>query len=159
MLGQSHFHGPGSWSAVDLPSNAESLGHVEGPLKDKLVSSAWVLVNTSIHEALATSFLEALARETPLLSFTNREDVVSRFGIVVPWCGGDGMKGLGDLAAGLRRLLNDEGLRTGLGREGRRWVERTHNGAGFLHAFDSLCARAGIRRGTLPTGVRPSATI
>ena len=155
MLGQSHFHGPGSWAASDLPPNVRLLGHVEGTLKHQLVSSAWALVNTSIHEALPTSFLEALARETPLLSFTNQEDVASRFGIVAPWCGGEGMKGLGDLAAGLRRLLDDEGLRTRLGREGRRWVEQTHNGTGFLHAFDALCARAGVDRGSrLPTSVR-----
>ena len=65
------------------------------------------------------------------------------------------MKGLGGLTAGLRRLLDDEPLRTALGREGRKWVERTHNGTGFLHAFDSLCARAGIDRGSPPpTGVR-----
>ena len=51
---------------ADLPPNIKVLGHVEGILKHQLVSSAWVLVNTSIHEALPTSFLEALARETPL---------------------------------------------------------------------------------------------
>ena len=158
MLGQPHFHGPGSWAADDLPPNVRLLGHVEGTLKHQLVSSAWALVNTSIHEALPTSFLEALARETPVLSFTNQDDVVSRFGLVVPWCGGDGTKGLGDLAAGLRRLLDDEPLRTRLGREGRRWVEQTHNGAGFLHAFDLLCARAGVaRRASSPMGVRATA--
>jgi glycosyltransferase involved in cell wall biosynthesis len=149
MLGQRHFHGPGSWAAVDLPPNVKLLGHVGGTLKHQLVSSAWVLVNTSIHEALPTSFLEALARETPLISFTNQEDVASRFGIVVPWCGGDGMKGLGGLTAGLQRLLDDEPLRIGLGWEGRKWVERTHNGTAFLKVFDLLCARAGVERGSL----------
>jgi glycosyltransferase involved in cell wall biosynthesis len=146
LLGQPHFHGPGSWAGSTLPPNVRLLGHVDGSLKHQLVSSAWALVNTSIHEALPTSFLEALARETPLLSFTNQEDVASRFGIVVPWCGGDGMQGLGSLEAGLRRLLDDTALRTTLGREGRRWVEETHNGERFLHAFDRLCARAGVDR-------------
>jgi glycosyltransferase involved in cell wall biosynthesis len=159
MLGQPHFHGSGSWAVPDLPANVRVLGHVEGALKHELVSTAWLLVNTSIHEALPTSFLEALARETPLLSFTNQEEVVSRFGLVVPWCGGDGMKGLGDLATGLRRLLDDEPLRTRLGREGRRWVERTHNGPGFLDAFDVLCARAGVDRGSpSPTEARAAST-
>jgi glycosyltransferase involved in cell wall biosynthesis len=158
MLGQSHFHGPGSWTAADLPSNVKLSGHVDGVLKHQIVSSAWVLVNTSIHEALPTSFLEALARETPLLSFTNQEDVVSRFGIHVPWCGGDGMTGLSALVAGLRRLLDDESLRIALGREGRRWVEGTHNGTSFLQAFELLCARAGINRGSpSPTGERAAA--
>jgi hypothetical protein len=57
------------------------------------------------------------------------------------------MTGLNDLAAALRRRLDDESPRTTLGREGRRWVEATHNGSGFLHAFDLLCARAGVDRG------------
>ena len=158
MLGQSHFHGPGSWEAGDLPPNVKLLGHVEGTRKHQVVSSALVLVNTSIHEGLPTSFLEALARETPLLSFTNQEDVASRFGIHVPWRGGDGMTGLSELVAGLRRLLDDESLRIALGRDGRRWVERTHNGTTFLQAFDLLCARAGIHRGSpSPTGERAAA--
>ena len=41
MLGQSHFHGPGSWAVADLPPNIKVLGHVEGILKHQLVSSAW----------------------------------------------------------------------------------------------------------------------
>jgi len=146
VLGQPHFHGLGSWTAADLPLNVRLLGHVEGTMKHQLVSSAWALVNTSIHEALPTSFLEALARETPLLSFTNQDDVVSRFGLVVPWCGGDGMQGLGNLGEGMRRLIDDTSLRTTLGRAGRRWVEQTHNGERFFHAFDRLCARAGVAR-------------
>ena len=60
------------------------------------------------------------------------------------------MQGLGNLEDGLRRLFDDTSLRTALGREGRRWVEETHNGEGFLHAFDRVCARAGVAR-TEPT--------
>ena len=100
MLGQPHFHGPGSWEAGDLPPNVKLLGHVEGTRKHQLVSSAWVLVNTSIHEGLPTSFLEALARETPLLSFTNQEDVVSRFGIYVPGVAETGRTGLSESGCG-----------------------------------------------------------
>src|SRR5205807_10440094 len=81
MLGQSHFRGRGSWVPRQLPENTKLLGHVDGEQKLHLLSSAWVLVNTSIHEALPTSFLEALACETPLLSCTNLEGIVSRFGI------------------------------------------------------------------------------
>ena len=153
MLGQPHFKGRGSWAAHDLPPNVRLFGHVDGALKHQIVSSAWVLVNTSIHESLPTSVLEALARETPILSFTNQDNVTSRFGIVAPWCSGDGRKGLGALVAGLRQLLDDTTRRTMLGREGRRWVEGTHHAAGFLQAFDQLCASAGVQRmSALPAG-------
>jgi glycosyltransferase involved in cell wall biosynthesis len=146
MLGQPHFRGGGAWTPTDMPPNIKLLGHVDGDRKLQLLSSAWVLVNTSIHEALPTSFLEALACETPLLSGTNVEGVVSRFGIFAGWWSGDGMAGLPMLARGLGQLIENKGMRTELGREGRRWVERTHSPSAFLSAFDALCARAGIHR-------------
>jgi len=130
-----------------MPSTVTLLGHVDGEQKLQLLSSAWVLVNTSIHEALPTSVLEALACETPVLSCTNQEGVVSRFGVFTGWCGGDGISHLPTFAAGLRRLITNDLLRTQFGKEGRRWVERTHNTTTFLNSFDALCLRAGIDRG------------
>lgn len=150
MLGQSHFQGRGAWAATELPRNVTLLGHVDGGQKIQLLSSAWALVNTSIHEALPTSFLEALACETPVLSCTNAEDVASRFGIFAGWWGGDGRAGLPTLAGGLRRLLENERMRAALGQGGRRWVERTHSVSAFLSAFDLLCARGGVRREPRP---------
>jgi glycosyltransferase involved in cell wall biosynthesis len=152
MLGQPHFSGPGTWHSVSLPPNVVPLGHVDGARKRRCVASAWVLVNTSIHEALPTSFLEALAGGTPLLSCTNQEDVVSRFGIFTGLCGGDGMESLPQFESGLRRLLEDRPLRERLGRQGRSWVARTHNRETFLRAFDELRARAGLQRGS-PRGI------
>ena len=146
MLGQSHFRGRGSWVPRQLPENTKLLGHVDGEQKLHLLSSAWVLVNTSIHEALPTSFLEALACETPLLSCTNLEGIVSRFGIFTGAWDGDGMESLPRFVSGLRQLLENRSWRTQLGQQGRAWVERTHNGANFLHAFDALCACAGLDR-------------
>jgi glycosyltransferase involved in cell wall biosynthesis len=144
MLGQSHFRGPGSWLPRRLPQNVKLLGHVDGTQKRELLSSGWVLVNTSIHEALATSFLEALACETPLLSCTNQEDIVSRFGIFIGTHNGDGMASLPYFAAGLERLIEDVGLRNHLGKAGREWVLRTHNEINFLEQFKKLCAAAGL---------------
>ena len=149
MLGQAHFTGPGSWRPDDLPPNVRLLGHVDGATKWRLLSSAWLLVNTSIHEALPTSVLEALSCATPILSVTDREGVASRFGSVVEWHGGDGMAGLEALAASFRRLVDDGPLRTRLGDEGRAWVAGTHDAATFLSAFDRLCARAGVRRAAM----------
>jgi glycosyltransferase involved in cell wall biosynthesis len=144
MLGQSHFRGPGSWLPRRLPQNVKLLGHVDGIQKRELLSSAWVLVNTSIHEALATSFLEALSFETPLLSCTNQEDIVSRFGIFVGTYNGDGMASLPYLASGLERLIKDISLRNHFGKTGRDWVLRTHNEINFRQQFEKLCAATGL---------------
>lgn len=141
FMGHSHFSGEGTWRQERLPPNARLLGHVDGEDKRRLLSSAWALVNTSIHEGLAVSFLEALVCETPVVSCQNPEDLVSRFGTYVGRWDGDGRGALPQLAEALGRLLRDEGTRARLGREGRAWVTRTHGPELFLKAFGSLCAR------------------
>ncbi|MDR4467892.1 MAG: glycosyltransferase family 4 protein [Nitrospira sp.] len=144
MLGQSHFRGPGSWEPSGLPNNLVMVGHVDGEEKRKLLSSAWVLINTSIHEALATSFIEALACETPLLCCTNQEELASRFGIFTGRYDGDGVQSLPRFTIGLQELLEDRDRRTSLGQRGREWVEHTHNEENFLAAFGELCGAAGV---------------
>jgi len=146
MLGQSHFQGRGGWLTGQLPANVKMLGHIDGEQKVQLLTSAWVLINTSIHEAMPISFLEALACETPLLSCHNPEGIVSQYGIFTGSSDGDGMSSLPAFASTLAQLIEQHDRRTRLGQEGRRWVERTHNAITFLSAFDTLCARAGVYR-------------
>jgi glycosyltransferase involved in cell wall biosynthesis len=145
FMGRNHFKGEGAWQPDGLPPNVRMLGHVDGEEKSRTISSAWVLVNTSIQESLAVSFLEALACETPVVSCLNTEDVVSRFGAYVGRWDGDGLDSLPRFAEALDRLLRDADLRARLGRGGRAWVEENHNPARFLEAFRSLCAKAGLR--------------
>lgn len=144
FIGQSHFKGEGAWQPADLPANVRLLGHVEGAEKLKTVASSWVLVNTSIHEGLAVSFLEGLACETPIISCQNPENVVSRFGIYVGRWDGDGLAALPHFGEALKKLLQDTATRQRLGKEGRAWVTQTHNPARFLNAFRALCASLGI---------------
>ena len=144
FMGQSHFEGEGAWRPVDLPANVRLLGHVDGEEKLKTLASAWVLVNTSIHEGLAVSFLEALACETPIISCQNPEDLVSRFGIYVGRWDGDGLDALPHFSEALKQLLQDTATRLRLGKEGRAWVTETHSPARFLSAYRALCASIGI---------------
>jgi glycosyltransferase involved in cell wall biosynthesis/SAM-dependent methyltransferase len=145
LLGQSHFRGEGSWTPGELPANVRPLGHVGGEEKLRLVSSAWALVNTSIHEALPVSFLEALLCEVPIVSCQDPEGLVSRFGYYTGRWDGAGMEAVPHFAEGLARLLEDGERRARLGREGRRWAEEHHGRARFLTAFHRLreLARAG----------------
>lgn len=146
FLGKNHFQGEGSWQPNGLPGNVRLLGHVDSAEKIRLLCSAWTLVNTSIHEALPISFLEALACETPILSCQNPEDVTSRFGIYVGRWDGTGLEGLPQFVEGLRRLLDDEPFRRRLGQEGRRWVQTHHSGGHFVEAFREMCRRAGVQQ-------------
>jgi glycosyltransferase involved in cell wall biosynthesis len=148
FLGQAHFESGLARAGEGVPTNVRFMGHVGEREKARALSSAWALINTSIHEGLAISFLEALACETPILSCQNPGGVVSRFGIHAGDFGGAGLEALPQLAAGLRRLLGDEGLRARLGREGRSWVGETHSRARFLAAFRDLL-RACVGRGLM----------
>jgi len=158
FMGQRHFHGPGAWEGGTLPPNVRTMGHVDEGEKNRILSSAWVLVNTSIHEGLSVSFLEALACETPVVSSVNPDGLVSRFGIHVGDWPGTGMEGLPAFESALRRLLQDKELRQRLGSEGRAWVNRFHNRGEFLSSLrfilggmsKTLCAWAGQRTGRVP---------
>ena len=143
-MGQSHFTGVGAWQPVDLPANVRVLGHVDEKEKLKLLASSWVLANTSIHEGLAVSLLEALACETPIISCHNPEGLVSRFGVFVGRWDGTGLEGLPAFGEALKMLLHDTAMRVRLGKEGRAWVAETHSPVHFLRAFRSLCARVGV---------------
>jgi glycosyltransferase involved in cell wall biosynthesis len=145
FLGQPHFTGPGAWKPNNLPDNIEMLGHVDGETKAELLCSAWVLINTSIHEGLAISFLEALAHGTPLLSCQNTGSLVSRFGIYTGRFDGDGMQGLDAFTEGLTRLIDDSEVRASKGEQGRDWVRAVHNNECFLEAFTRLLTVAGVR--------------
>lgn len=140
MLGQPHYAGPGAGTAwlATAPTNLHVLAHVDGPRKEELLASAWVLVNTSIHEALPTSFIEALHAGVPLLSCQDPEGVASRFGVYVGRFDGDGMAALPAFADGLRQLLDDGDMREQLGESGREWARTHHTRAAFLASFTSL---------------------
>lgn len=149
FLGQSHFRGEGAWEPSSLPDNVKMMGHVDGEKKVGILSAAWVLVNTSIHEGLAVSFLEALKCETPLLSCVDPQNVVSRFGTYVGRYDGTGMEAIPKFVEGLASLLENKELRLRLGKEGSAWVRETHNKRRFLEAFFELVARANPRIGNL----------
>ena len=152
VLGQSYVGDPpgsGPEAGSELPSNLKLHGHVDDGEKEDVLRSAWVLVNTSIHEALPVSFLEALALETPIVSCQDPEGVSSRFGRYVGRFDGDGMDSLPHFRAALSDLLADEPERARLGREGREWVRRHHGRSPFIAAFSGLCARLGVLQGGL----------
>jgi len=145
VVGQAHFEGEGSWTPTAIPPNLRLTGHVEGREKARLLGGAWVAINTSIHEAVAFSFFEALAHRTPMVAAVEMGGLVARYGAFVGRFDGTGLQGLDAFERGLRHLLAHHELRERIGREGQAWVARTHNREAFLDAFAGLCARAGVR--------------
>ena len=141
LLGQSHFHGPGAWQPTNVPDNVRFVGHVGGEEKRNLLASAWLLVNTSIHEALPVSFLEALVFQIPIVSCQNPEHIVSRFGYYTGRFDGTGMEAVPQFCEGLARLLEDGQLRLRLGTAGQAWALENHGRENFLTWFATISNR------------------
>ncbi|MBS1212880.1 MAG: putative glycosyl transferase, group 1 family protein [Proteobacteria bacterium] len=144
VLGQLHGRSNDSWQMDDTLPNVRHLGHLEGEEKERALASAWLLVNTSIHEAVAFSFFEALAHRTPIVSCQDGGGLVSRFGIYVGWAAGDGRELLPAFESAIRRMLDDTALRERLGTEGQAWVAETHSADAFVTKLLELGRLSGL---------------
>ena len=87
--------------------NLHFVGHVDGIEKENFLKEAKILVNTSIHEALPISFLEALSYGTLLVSNRNPEDLTSKFGIYVGDVLGDGFDKVPLYVDAIEQLMKD----------------------------------------------------
>ncbi len=116
------------------------LDQFTGPALSEALGRSWILVNTSAREGLPTTFIEAAAHRTAILSFTDPDGVASRFGRCVEE---------GSLAEGLAWLLQDDRWRQ-LGETGRHWVEATFSPTvameAHLQAYHQAVATAHRRR-------------
>lgn len=99
--------------------NVELTGFIDqftSPRFFELLSSAWVLVNTSLREGLPRSFMEAAACGCAILSRVDPDGFASRFGFRADH---------DNFAEGLRILLADNHWRT-LGQAAREYVTGTY---------------------------------
>ena len=122
-------------------ANLQLVAHVNEESKRELLTRAWFVVNLSVHEGLAISFLEALACEAPIVALVDPGGLVSSYGRYVGAFPGDGMEALPGLKQAFVELLSNQSLRRDLGARGRRHVQFTHNEARFLDCFDRLLQR------------------
>lgn len=144
MLGKNFVDGERGWRPSDVPPNVRLLGNVTGKEKLDILSEAWVLVNTAIHEESAVSMLEALAHEVPVISFIESDGISQRFGRCLGYDTGTGMASLPRLSEALKELLVDHDRRREFGRRGRIWVMEEHNTSEFLSSFNRICKALGL---------------
>jgi len=97
--------------------NVHMLGFMSGEEKTKMLSKAWILINTSIYECLPVSFLEAFSYKCSILSTRDPDGLTSRFG----YSGRDPK----DLSNGLRWLIKDDRWRE-LGEAAYEHVKKKH---------------------------------
>jgi glycosyltransferase involved in cell wall biosynthesis len=145
MMGNNHFSGKRGWVPENVPINLKMTGHITGDEKLRLLASARVLVNTSIHEESPVSVFEALACNTPVLSYEDWGDIVKNYGISIGNEPGTGLEGIPRLIDGLSYLLKNPEIATGLGKAGRTYVQQAHNDTAFLNAFSKVCREAELK--------------
>ena len=129
------------------PANILLAGLVEGEDKDALLRRCWGLINTSIHEGLPVSFLEAFAYGKCVISGLDPDGLVSRFG----YPAGEHIGlGLDDLTLDafenqIRRCMGDEKTRRARGRAAQRHVRQVHSFASFDRHLSQLLKAEGIK--------------
>lgn len=116
---------------LQLP-NLHFAGHVDGDEKASYLKRAKILINTSIHEALPISFLEALSYGTLLVSNRNPENLTEKFGIHVGDVLGDGFDKVDLYCTAVNELLNDDLKRQTLATQAVEYIRKVHNVDDFV---------------------------
>lgn len=114
-------------------SNLHFVGHVDGEQKEQYLKDAKILVNTSIHEALPISFLEALSYGTLLVSNRNPDDLTSKFGIYVGDVLGDGFDKIDLFVDAIKSLMDNEMRMKELAYHAIEYVKKVHNVHRFIN--------------------------
>ena len=115
------------WKKYAEIPNLHFMGHVDGKLKEQYLKDAKILVNTSIHEALPISFLEALSYGCCIVSNRNPEKLTEKFGIWIGNVLGDGVDKIDLYIKAIKNLITNDEKRKKKGIQGREYIRSTHN--------------------------------
>ncbi len=118
--------------------NLHFLGHMEGEEKNQYIKEAKILVNTSIHEALPVTFLEALAYGTLLVSCRNPENLTYKFGEFVGTVLGDGFDDIPKFVEAIERIMSNEPRRLKLSCEAVKYIREIHSVSRFQQDMRQL---------------------
>lgn len=118
--------------------NLHFLGHLEGNAKIEQLKRAKILINTSIHEALPVSFLEAFAYGITVISNQNPDNLVSKYGRYIGKSLGDGMDDVDKFVHEINFILSNEDLRITLSENAYEYVSSTHSCENFNAIFNNI---------------------
>ena len=115
-------------------SNLEFLGRVPYAQVNGYFERARVFVNTSDQEGFPNSFLQAWAREVPVVSFFDPDGLIAGRELgAVP-------TDIDDMAVRVRALLDDDDERRRVGRQARAFVLDNYSPAGIARQYHELLA-------------------
>ncbi len=115
------------WDQYKNISNLHFAGHVDGEEKNQFLKDAKILINTSIHEGLPVSFLEALSYGCCLVSNRNPDELTEKFGIWVGDVLGNGFDKIDLYVKAVKELMENDAKRRKLSIAGRKYVQQIHN--------------------------------
>ena len=129
----------------DLP-NVRRVGLAEGDAKAALLRQCWALINTSIHEGLPVSFLEAFSYGKSVVSCLDPDGLVTSFGYFAGEHPGLGLDEdtLRAFENQIRLCLADEQGRRVRGEAALRYVRETHSFESFDQHLRRLLAAENI---------------
>nr|WP_216075364.1 glycosyltransferase family 4 protein [Acinetobacter indicus] len=116
---------------LELP-NLHFAGHVDGEVKASYLKRAKILINTSIHEALPISFLEALSYGVLIVSNRNPENLTEKFGVHVGDVLGDGFDKVDLYCNAVNKLMNDDILQKQLAVKAIQYINEVHTVERFV---------------------------
>ncbi|MDR2099707.1 MAG: glycosyltransferase [Campylobacteraceae bacterium] len=141
IIGQTFRQKDKNSAIIDKYKNIPNLhfvGHLDGEEKIKHLKDAKILLNTSIHEALPISFLEALSYGTLIVSNRNPENLTEKFGVWVGDVLGDGFDKVDLYVDGIEKLMKNDTNRVKLAKEAIDYVKKIHNIPRFVSDLRSV---------------------
>lgn len=124
---------------ANLP-NLHFLGHLNGKDKEEQLRKAKILVNTSIHEALPISFLEAFSYGVTVVSNQNPDNLVSQYGRYTGESTGNGWNDVEKFVTEIDFLMTNEKIRVDLATKAKQYLVENHSIEHFRHQLSSIIA-------------------
>lgn len=118
--------------------NLHFLGRCFGEAKRCQLISAKILVNTSIHEALPISFLEAFAYGVTVVSNQDPDGLTSKFGIATGKSIGDGFDSVDSFVKAISYLMEHEEERYEKAKAAYDYIRSVHSVENFKKVLSNL---------------------
>lgn len=120
--------------------NLKFMGWVFDQKKDELLKNCWGMINTSIHEALPVTFLEAFAFGKCVISCQNPDNLAERYGYYTGELLGEGLdkRTLGIFSEKINELISDKTKMMQKGILAKEYAEKNHSFKNFEERLKSI---------------------